>query len=261
MVRVLIATQFHRFMKSGRTEPAILGCEDPSGMWAGDYVVKLRGSLETRESGLFREMIGSILATHFGLGTPEPAVVIIETELAELIARAEPAHASQMRQSVGLNFGTQLVTGFSAWPVDKSIPEAMWQAATDIFAFDAFIQNPDRRFGNPNLFAKGDSLLVFDHEMAFSFLLDILPSPTPWKLGTQRYLADHVFFTKLKSKPIDLEGFARLLAGLSDSRIGDLTANVPAEWNNGVLFKIESHVRALREHGGEFVEEIRRILV
>lgn len=104
-----------------------------------------------------------------------------------------------MVDSAEVNFGTKALTGVAIWPVDKSVPESMWPAAVDIFAFDALIQNPDRGFNNPNLFTKGDSFLVFDHETAFSFLFDILPSPTPWKLGGQPYLTDHVFYRKARS--------------------------------------------------------------
>lgn len=248
-------------MLLSRTKPAVLRCEDESGQTVGYYVVKLLGGLETKEAGLVREMFGSSLAKHFGLFTPEPAIIKIEADLAELIAESEPGHAVRIRQSVGLNFGTELMTGFSPWPVEKSIPEAMRQTALDIFSFDALIQNPDRRYTNPNLLVKGDVILVYDHELAFAFLLDILPSATPWKLSDQRYLESHVFFTKLRSRPVDLMRFVESLAGLSDSRIGRMSAEVAPEWNNGILFKIEAHLRLMREHAEEFAEEIRRRLV
>lgn len=248
-------------MTSGRTAPAIFGCENESGSWVGEYVVKLRGGIEIRESGLMREIICARLAAHFGIDTPEPAVVALEPALAELIAVAQPLHAAQIRESTGLNFGTKLVTGFSTWPVDRFIPEAMWQAAVDIFAFDALIQNPDRRHDNPNLFTKGDQVFVYDHEMAFSFLFELFPSPMPWKLEGQSYLSNHVFYRKLRSKQIDTTGFVRSLAALSDSELRDVMASVPTEWNNGSVAKIEAYLRVVREHGDEFAEEIRRVLV
>jgi hypothetical protein len=261
MIQMLHATQFQRFMTSGRTAPAIFGCEDASGTWAGEYVVKLRGGLDSGASGLMRELVGSRLATYFGMNTPEPAVIAIEPVLAELIAKAQSLHAVRILGSAGLNFGTRLVAGFSTWPVDKFIPEAMWQTAADIFTFDALIQNPDRRYDNPNLFTRGDAVFVYDHEIAFSFLLALLPSPTPWKLDTQPYLTNHVFYRKLKSKPIDITGFTELLSGFSDAQLSEVTADVPPEWNNGDVLKIESHLRAMRVHAEEFAEEVRRILV
>jgi len=246
-------------MTSGRTSPALCGCEDQAGAMAGEYVVKLRGAIG--ELGLLNELFAARLAGHFGLATPEPALIAIEPTLAELVATTQPSQAPRVRSSIGLNFGTKALIGVNTWPVDKSIPEATWQAAVDIFAFDALVQNPDRRFTNPNLFSKGDSLLVFDHEAAFSFLLALFPSATPWKLADQQHLTDHVFYRKLKSKPIDLTGFTASLGGLSDALLAGIVADVPAEWNNDNLPKIERHLRAVRGHAGEFAEEVRRFLV
>jgi hypothetical protein len=103
--------------------------------------------------------------------------------------------------------------------------------------------------------------LIFDHEMAFSFLLALLPSAMPWRLGDQQYLTDHVFYRKLKSKPIDLTGFTASLRGLSEPFLAGIAADVPAEWNNDNVLKIERHLRAVREHAAEFADEIRRSLV
>ncbi|HWB86963.1 MAG TPA: HipA family kinase [Bryobacteraceae bacterium] len=145
--------------------------------------------------------------------------------------------------------------------MDKSIPEAVWRAAVDIFAFDALIQNPDRRFNNPNLFTRGDSLFVFDHEAAFSFLIALFPSATPWKLEDQQYLTNHVFYRKLKSKQIDLTGFTASLSRLSDGLLDEIVAEIPAEWNNDNLARIKQHLEAVRNRAAEFAEGVQRILV
>lgn len=137
----------------------------------------------------------------------------------------------------------------------------MWQAAVDIFAFDALVQNPDRRYSNPNLFTRGDSLLIFDHEAAFSFLVALRRSVTPWRLDDQQHLTDHVFYRKLKSKSIDLTGFTASLSGLSDALLDGIVADVPPEWNNDNVPKIKQHLRTVRDHAGEFAEATRRILV
>ena len=153
MIRRLTAIQFERFMASGRTSPALCGCEDQSGAVVGEYVVKLRGAIG--ESGLLNELFTARLARHFGLASPEPAVIAIDQALVDLVANTQTSQAARIRDSVGLNFGTKALSGVSTWPVDKFIPDAMWQAAVDIFAFDALVQNPDRRFTNPNLFTRG----------------------------------------------------------------------------------------------------------
>src|SRR5579872_1929915 len=139
MISRLTAIQFERFMASGRTSPALFGCEDQAGTMVGEYVVKLRGAIG--ESGLLKELFAVRLAGHFGLASPEPAVIGIDQVLVDVVANTHPAQAARIRGSVGLNFGTKVLTGAPIWPVDKSIPEAMWQAAVDIFAFDGLLQN------------------------------------------------------------------------------------------------------------------------
>ena len=259
MIRKLVAIQFVRFMRAGRTFPALLGCEDESGTTVGEYVVKLRGTVG--EPGLMKELFASWLAGYFGLASPMPALVVTGQDLADLIASTQPMQAGIVRGSVGLNFGTQVLTGVSTWPVDKSIPAAMLQVATNIFAFDALIQNPDRRYSNPNLFTRGDNLLIFDHETAFSFLVALFPSKTPWNLEDQPYLADHAFFRNLRSKPIDMAGFTASLTGLTDELLSEIVEDVPREWNNDNVPKIKEHLRVLRDHASEFAEAVRRFLV
>ncbi len=198
MIPRLIAAHLHGFTKSGRTSPAVIGCEDDAGGSVGDFVLKLRGGLDRGETGLLCELLASRLATYFGLSVPDPVLVIIDRDFVELVASREatgpePIRAERIRKSLGLNFGTRFLVDLSPWPVEKSIPEAMWQGATEVFAFDGLIQNIDRRFDNQNLLTRGDSIFLFDHELAFSFLLEILASATPWRLNTQRYLDNHVF--------------------------------------------------------------------
>ncbi|MGA2850122.1 MAG: HipA family kinase [Terracidiphilus sp.] len=258
MIQNLNAVQFTRFMTSGRTSPALCGCEDESGAVAGEYVVKLRGAVQQR--GLLNELLGSKLATYFELPSPPPALIVLEPEIVELIAGTDPSKAELVRGSIGLNFGTQVLIGFSTWPVDRHIPEIMRNTAGEIFAFDALLQNPDRRHNNPNLLTGGDTMMIFDHEIAFSFLFDLFPSPTPWNMDRQGYLTDHVFYRQLKSQPIDLTTFTTRLSSITGTVLEHLFADVPPEWNNEDAGRIGQHLSAVRDHAEEFTEQIRRFL-
>jgi hypothetical protein len=255
----IVAVDFERFMTSGRTSPALCGCEDQAGKRVGEYIVKLRGPVTA--SGLVNELLAARLAGYFGLLTPEPALIVIELTLAERIESAEPSQAAAIRNSVGLNFGAKYVEGSSEWPVDKPIPASLWRRAIDIFAFDALIQNPDRRYANQNLLAVKDDLLIFDHEQAFSFLLAVSASAEPWTLDDQQYLTDHVFYRRLKSKEIDLASFTASLGGLSAALVEEVVAEVPMEWKNDNVTRIERHLQAVREHADDFAAAIRRFLV
>ncbi len=260
MIRRLVAAQFHRRMKAGRTSPLLCGCEDNAERHVGDYVVKLRGCVERGENGMLNELFASRLASHFGILVPEPAVVEISPSFAELVSQRQPYFAGRIRNSIGLNFGSKLLTGVNTWPVGKAIPESMWQSAIHAFAFDALIQNPDRRFNNPNLFSSGDDIFLYDHEAAFSFLLAIGPPGTPWVLDREIYLDTHVFFHRLRGKTIDLGDFAARLRSLTDDVLGKITADIPESWRGNDLPTIVDHLRGLREHADDFIEALRRRL-
>ena len=190
---------------------------------------------------------------------PEPALVGIEADFAEQVAGTEPSKAKLMRESIGLNFASRDLTDVVIWPVDKFIPEAMWTSAVSIFAFDALIQNPDRRFRNPNLFSRGDELVVFDHELAFSFIEALFPSAEPWLLS-HFDLTEHAFFRRLRRKEIDLTGFTARLSSLPESVLPAILAEVPPEWNNEKLARIEEHLVAVAGQAERFAEEVRRRL-
>lgn len=260
MARQIIATQLIRGMTAGRTAPILCGCEDDQERPAGEYVVKLRGSLDRGNASLLLELVGSRLASHFGILVPEPAIVRIDADFAELFADHWPVKLTLARNSVGLNFGSKFIHPMAIWPVDKTIPGTMFQAAVDIFAFDALIKNPDRRYNNPNLFAQGDNFYVFDHETSFSFLLDILPRGAAWNLETETYLSDHVFFKRLKVKEIDLADFEEKMSSLTDQKLEQIGGEIPPEWLNEDWQRIQAHIREQCDHHVEFVEQVRRRL-
>jgi hypothetical protein len=136
----------------------------------------------------------------------------------------------------------------------------MFQTAVGIFAFDALIKNPDRRYNNPNLFTQGDDIYVFDHETAFSFLLAILAPDPAWNLQTEQYLSDHVFFKRLRGKEIDLSDFEERMVRLTDEVLDQIGDEFPPAWVDNDWPRIRSHIREQCDHFAEFLEQVRRRL-
>jgi hypothetical protein len=263
MIQSLVATQSHRLMLSGRTSPILCGCEDHSERHVGDFVVKLKGCVERGEQGMLSELFASRMASHFGILVPEPVLVEISPGFSDLVAQRHPSILDGVRNSVGLNFGSKLLVGVATWPVDKVIPESMHQSALNVFAFDALIQNPDRRFDNPNLLVSGDDVYVYDHESAFSFLLAIAPSRAPWTLENEVYLDRHAFFRGLKGQPhdtMDTSDFISRLKSLTDDTLRQITADIPERWMGNGSAGIENHLRKLRAHADDFAVELNRRL-
>jgi hypothetical protein len=122
----------------------------------------------------------------------------------------------------------QVIPNLSSWPVDKRVSAVMREDAVRVFAFDALIQNPDRRFDNPNLGTRGNEIIIFDHESAFSFLLAILPSTEPWKLSAEVYLDNHVFARSLRHERLP-DDFVERLANLSEAALAGIASQIPEE--------------------------------
>jgi hypothetical protein len=208
------------------------------------------------------ELYASMLGAYFGMSCPRPAVVLVEEDLATLILGqldGEDQKARVIQGSIGLNFGSQFLVNLTAWPIDKSVTGPLQQAAMRVYAFDALIQNPDRRFANPNLGSRGDDLFIYDHESAFSFLLDIFPSRTPWRLDAERYLEGHVFARALKQVAFPPD-FLQRLDDLTTEVTRYFTEQIATEWRSDDLARIESHLALMSEHAAEFAEEVTRRL-
>ena len=155
-------------MSSGRTKPSLMHCEDEDGNQE-EAVVKLRAGFERKETGAVCELVASLLAKDLDLPVAEPLIVSIEKGFDRAVPDAEVAPL--MKGSVGMNFATKkLPSGLNTWLPHKSIPMLLRPLATEILAFDALIQNPDRHKDNANVLWRGDELYIFDHELAFSFV-------------------------------------------------------------------------------------------
>ena len=243
-------------MTSGRTAPLLCGCADLTGRHDGEFVVKFLSA-----KGALFELVGSRLASHFGILVPEPAAVQVDQEFADVVNEHLRKQTPPRKIGAGLNFGSRVVNPMTTWLVGRVIPEAMFRDATNIFAFDALIQNPDRRVENPNLFTQGDSIYVYDHEeTSFSFLVAVSPSEEPWNLEREAYLDRHVFYSGLRAKEIDLVDFGQWLKDLTPEVLTTIREEVPQEWAHEDQKRIEGHLVEVQKNTEKFLEQIRRRL-
>jgi hypothetical protein len=263
-VQRLTASAYLRRMTSGRTNPAIFLCEDENGNSAGEYVVKFKAGTEAGVTGLCCELIASLLAGELGLARPTPAIVEIDPRIGDLVSSQDAPVAASIKKSGGPNFGSKVLSGgYNTWPANKNVPASLMQLAAEIYAFDALIQNPDRKANNPNLLWKGDEIYLIDHELAFSFIFQIGGTAEPWQVrgSAGSFLANHVFGRDLKGRLLDLNRFKGALDALSDSTIETLVDQMPIEWKNDHLSKIRGHLSRVRDRSGEFVEQVKWRLV
>lgn len=195
--------EFSRTTTNGRTRPAIVVCETAAGDQI-DVVAKFSASCDQGVINLAREAIVACLAADLGLPIPKPFLLDIQPDRAASVADA--AARAAMQRSAPVAFGSTWVgPQFSAWNDGNTLRPAMRPAALGIFAFDAIIQNPDRRSSNPNCLVRGNAIRIFDHELAFTHggTLGWIP---PWQPGGLQHLAQpgfHIFRGKLNVENLD----------------------------------------------------------
>ena len=259
-VRRLKASAYLRRIHSGRTHPALFMCEDLNGNNAGEFVVKLKGGIDAGVTGLTCELIASLLADELGLNAPISAIVEIDPAIGNLLSSKDSEMARIIRRSAGQNFGTEvLVGGYGVWPINKDVPALLRPSAGDIFAFDALIQNPDRKVNNPNLLWKGEEIFLIDHELAFSFLFQIGAPSNSWSLegNAGDFLNEHVFYRELKGRETELDRFQRALEAISDEDLAGMVDQIPREWNNENVSRISSHLISVRDRAADFVKQVK----
>ena len=161
-----------------------------------------------------------------------------------------------------LVFGSKLVgPQWPAWAVTNRLTPPMVQTAAEILAFDGFIENVDRRDGNPNCLVSGDKLRIFDHELAFP---RGLLGPKPWALGGMGSFTEpgkHIFRRELLGQQINHGAIRAKWAGLLDEEIDGYGAAVPNGWrDDAFITDILGRIRLVRDNIDGCMIELDRIL-
>lgn len=254
--------EFVRPMRAGRTGPALLLCETADGT-PHEVVVKFSGGCDENVVSLAREVIAACLAGDLGLPIPQPFLVEVGPEWSATIT--DPTIRARAQSSSPIAFGSRLIAGqYAAWSEGTLINAGMLPAATAIFVFDAITQNVDRRAENPNCLAKGDEIRIFDHEMCFTHGLIIGWRP-PWVLGGLKVLETpgfHIFREQLRQKSLDLVQVRGAWQTLSDLRLSEYGAAIPAEWSaaSAAVQRALALIRDARDNIDDCLAEVQRVL-
>ena len=250
-----------------RTSPIDMICHSSNGNpddgYISYFVVKLKNDAPYKEHTCARELIGSLLAIAFGLITPQPAVILISDDFWEM--NNDPKLRDRLRESSGYNFGSRNVEINGLLGI--YLPQNKYQEGADIFAFDALIQNPDRRIGNPNMFHSPDGFILYDHELAFPYSRpnEVLGGvPKPWELTDPRsthYLRQHVFYGYLKGKQVSFDNHYEKLVELNEAFIDNLLSKIPDDWFGEEIGIIKEHLLLAHENAGLVKRGLQEVLV
>ncbi|MGJ4882399.1 HipA family kinase [Bradyrhizobium sp. HKCCYLRH1065] len=262
MLATATAAEYVRPMDAGRTSPLLVNCEKADGEIVA-VVAKFSEFCDQKEVHLAREIVAACLAADLGLPIPVPFLVAVPGGWADVIP--DPVRQAKVRASGGFAFGSLLVTGgYNAWTPDTRITAGMIDNATAIFAFDAIIQNSDRRSENPNCLVRGEEIRIFDHELAFAHRL-ILGWRPPWTPGGLNWIerkGSHIFLADLKRSGADFAAVRTSWCAISDERLAEYRAAVPMQWGN-ISADVDSALKLIRDARDNIdgcLDEIRRIL-
>jgi hypothetical protein len=202
-------------LREGGSLPGVVEADD-----LGTYVVKFRGAGQGPRA-LVAEVIAGELGRRLGLPVPDLAVVHLDP----VVARAEPDEEVQelIKASAGANLGMDFLPGALGYdPVAHPVDHAL---ASRIVAFDAFVENVDRSWRNPNLLIWHNALRLIDHGASLYFhhnwprAASVVHRAYKWD--------DHAL--KPYATRVAEEGPA-LAARLTPALLAEVIALVPDEW-------------------------------
>ena len=215
MLRQVTAIRYVTPLREGGSLPGVVEADDE-----GTYVVKFRGAGQGPKA-LVAEVISGELGRRLGLPVPD----LTEIHLDPIVARAEPDEEVQelIKASAGSNLAMDFLPGAYGYdPVAHPVDAGL---ASRIIAFDAFVENVDRSWRNPNLLMWHNRLWMIDHGATLYFhhnwprAAAVVHRAYKWD--------DHVLRPYAQALPA--EG-PELAARLTTDLLAEVIDLVPAEW-------------------------------
>ena len=256
----LTARQYDNTFRSGANQPGLITARDQLTRQSVNCVVKFRGAERMTTEACARELLAAFIAQEWGIRVVEPVLVDVRPEFVEL-ERGKP-HYQLLVNSIGLNVGSVYIRGYDTIPVYQPLNDVELPQAQHITLFDIFIQNADRRIEKPNLMSNGQELVIYDHELAFSFIQALFRNPTPYQLREHdRGWIENLFLLhKIKRFPLPETSILQAISRLDNNfwdRAFDL---IPSAWRTDQLTEIRSFLTQIVNNADVFLQSIKPFL-
>lgn len=171
-------------------------------------------------------------------------------------------HGNTPLKSIGYNFASKYIKGFKTFVTGQGLNNHELPAAQNIFAFDVLIQNSDRTHNKPNMMTDGQEIIIYDHELAFGFVFDLLKNPAPWELREFDYqwINNHVLLSRIKGKEFDYAAFSKRFDTLDENFWRAAWDLIPRQWRSGQFEQIKSHLSVICKHKEAFITELKKLM-
>jgi hypothetical protein len=155
-LRVVRALRYVLPLREGGSLPGLVEADDD-----GTYVLKFRGAGQGTKALVAEVVVGQLARA---LGLPVPELVLLQLDGG--LAPAEPDQEIQdlLRSSVGVNVGLDYLPG--SITLDPSVDQVDPDLAARVIWLDAFVDDVDRTWRNPNLLIWHGRPWLIDHGAA-----------------------------------------------------------------------------------------------
>ena len=264
MLSQVTAVNYIGKVGNGRTTPVRLEAISDDGEYV-ELVGKFSGGCERGVTNLAVEAVCAALAADLGLPIPEPFIVEVERDFITHIPDADVK--TILQRSCRLGFGSKhLPPGYFTWALHSELHESSRPAALAIYVFDCLIQNIDRMPKRPNCLTNGQSIGIFDHEIALNTSGVVLWKP-PWESGGLDDFANpdkHIFFSNLKSysgRYAELTNIEERWESIPADRFQSYESAIPSDWTKGPEVQdMLNYLLDVKSNLHNCFVEIRRIL-
>lgn len=245
---------------SGRTKPMLIRGICRTTCEKSDYVVKYCTGQMSVESSC-RELLASFIAKELDMNVTEPALIHISSEFVDsLIGKDGYKNANN---SIGINYGSKYFEGFMEFVPNPKLNEKQTKQAEQIFALDIFISNADRRRDKQNMLTNGEKIIIFDHELAFGFVMELIKNTTPWLIRPidRIWIENHFFYSILRTNTPDFSTFVDSFEMLDEIFWNKAESLIPNEWKTTQIQQIRNNLTSLIDNKAIFLQQLNNILV
>jgi hypothetical protein len=264
LVRRARPIRFDREAETGRNRPLRIAVVTDDGV-EHEVFLKMSGRPELGVEGLANELLAAVLAGDLGLPICEPFLVELSTSWIDAIP--DKATQEALRASEPVAFASKAAgRQWKPWAAGDLLTPGREAAALEVFAFDAYIENDDRRVGpNPNCLVDGPHFRIIDHELAFRIRQKLFPAPAPWRAGYLERLTapdGHIFGAKLKGRELDFNSVRQAWVAISPERLEEYAASMPREWDGAAdaMKAALDHLQEVNRRIEECLAELERAL-
>lgn len=247
---------------SGTTNPMLIRGVCRTTTDKSDYVVKYRNSPRMSIESSCRELLAAFIANELGMNVAEPALINISPEFVDSLRGMDGYKNAS--NSIGINYGSKYFgQGFMEFIQNQQLNDNQYELAQQIFALDIFISNADRRKDKQNMLTDGEKIVIFDHELAFGFVMDIIKNRTPWIISEsdRTWIKNHFFYQALKSNEHNFDTFVESFEVLDSNFWNKANVLIPDEWKTGQLEDIKNNLTALITNKQIFLNELYKVLI